>query len=325
MEILKFPLLLILLFLVTGYTDLYSQAVTLEPLPFGSMDHWRVREIKESGVIGGQTKLLYEIGTAGDTLRGNIPYRNPRSPWATSSVYARIKGINKGIVNVFPEPRYGGNAARLETRVDQIKVLGVVNINVLVSGTIFLGEMVEPITDTGDPYSKLVAGVPFTRKPAFLQYDYKVRTGGQKRKINGLSSTGQAMGERDMAEVQILLQKRWEDENGNVYARRIGTGWERFEKSVENWQNKHKLTVQYGDITKTSYYRDFMGLRVGEGTYYTKNSKGKIVPIIENGWGSADDEVTHLIVQFSSSNGEPFIGCPESRLWVDNISLGYID
>ena len=32
------------------------------PFPYGDMDHWVVREIHESGIIGGQTKWLYEPG-----------------------------------------------------------------------------------------------------------------------------------------------------------------------------------------------------------------------------------------------------------------------
>lgn len=303
----------------------FSQSEKTEQLPYGDLDNWMVREVNESYIIGGNTQYLYEVTDEKDTLKNNQPYKNKKSPWATSSVYANVNGVKKGSVTVFPEKRFGnGNVARLETKVERVTVLGVININVLASGTIFLGEIVEPIKNTKNPQSKLITGVPFIKKPDFLQFDYKVTTGGPKRRINGLSKKGEAVGENDQAEVHILLQKRWEDKNGNVYAKRIGTGWERYDKSVKTWQNNHRIKVHYGDISNQSFYKDYMRLRQKEKeVYYTKNSHGKIVPIQETCWGKPGEEVTHLIVQFSSSNGGAYIGNPESRLWVDNVSLGY--
>ncbi|KXK37484.1 MAG: PCMD domain-containing protein [Saprospiraceae bacterium] len=295
----------------------------VELLPFGNMEHWLSRNVIESGIIGGNTQTLFEIGDQREKTADNTAYVNRFSPWAVSSVYAKVNGITKGSVTVFPEKRDKGTVARLETHIETVSVLGVLNINVLASGTIFLGQMLEPIKDTKTPQSKLITGIPFTKKPSHLQFDYKVQTGGASSKINGLSKTGKLTGQSDKAEIHILLQKRWEDKEGNVHALRIGTGWERMEKSVLTWQNNHRIPVHYGDISRSNVYRDYMGLRTGEKAYYTKNSKGKSVPIIEEGWGTADDEVTHLIVQFSSSNGGPYIGHPESRLWVDNIALVY--
>lgn len=299
-----------------------AQNEKVELLPLGNMNNWMVREIKESFIIGGNTQYLYEITEKKDTLKDNTPYKNIKSPWATSSVLATVSGITKGSVTVYPEKRDKGFAARLETRIERVKVLGVVNINVLASGTIFLGEMIEPITDTKNPQSKLVTGIPFTKKPKAMQYDYKVTTGGPSRRVNGMGK-GSEVNRNDMAEIQILLQKRWEDSNGNVHAKRVGTGWERFDKSVKTWQNKHRLNVNYGDISKEKFYGSHMALRKGEDSYYTRNSKGKMVPIIEEGWGTADDEVTHLIIQFSSSNGGAYIGNTDSRLWIDNVGLVY--
>lgn len=299
-----------------------AQTEKVEMIPYGNMDKWMVREIKESFLIGGNTVYLYSITDIKDTLKDNTPYKSTKSPWATSSVLATVSGITKGSVTVFPEKRDKGFAARLETRIERVKVLGVININVLASGTIFLGEMVEPITDTKNPQSKLVTGIPFTKKPKALQFDYKVITGGPSKRVNGMGKGSDAK-RNDMAEIQILLQKRWEDKDGNVHAKRIGTGWERFDKSIKTWQNNHRLTVHYGNIKGQSFYGEHMGLRTGEQAYYTRNSKGNMVPIIEEGWGEKDDEVTHLIVQFSSSNGGAYIGNTDSRLWVDNIGLVY--
>lgn len=94
-----------------------------------------VRKIKESGIIGGHTKYLYEIAK-GDTLV-DVAYKNTTSPWATSSVLAKVKGITKTSITVFPEKRGNGYCARLETKIETCKILGLFNINVLASGTIF--------------------------------------------------------------------------------------------------------------------------------------------------------------------------------------------
>ena len=32
------------------------------PIKYGDMDQWVTRKIHESGIIGGNTKLLYELG-----------------------------------------------------------------------------------------------------------------------------------------------------------------------------------------------------------------------------------------------------------------------
>lgn len=301
--------------------NLMAQTERVEPLNFGNMDHWMVRQIKESGIIGGNTRYLYEI-TRGDTLVDK-PYHNmASSPWGTSSVMAKVKGITKTSVTVFPEKRDGGYCARLETRIETCSVLGLFDINVLASGTIFLGEMVEPISSTSNPQSKMVTGVPFTGRPKALQYDYKVLAGGDCIRSTGFSRQ-KKVDRKDMAEVQILLQHRWEDAKGNIHAQRVATGWERFSQSVTNWQNGHRLPIHYGDISGKSFYAPYMGLKQGEEVYYTRNSKGKMVPIDETGWAQPEEKVTHVILQFSSSNGGAYTGCTESRFWIDNVKLVY--
>lgn len=46
-----------------------------------NMDQWIIRKVHESGVIGGNTKLLYEIGPTKE-IDGNKPYKNMGgSPW----------------------------------------------------------------------------------------------------------------------------------------------------------------------------------------------------------------------------------------------------
>ena len=44
-------------------------------LPYGDMNRWTIRQIKESAVIGGDTKTLYAVGP-NRTLTGNKPYVN---------------------------------------------------------------------------------------------------------------------------------------------------------------------------------------------------------------------------------------------------------
>ncbi len=300
---------------------LNAQKRHVEMFKYGDMDKWMVREIKESFIIGGNVKYLYEI-TEGDTLKRNTPYKNTDSPWATSSVLAKVSGVVKSSLTVFPEERDEGYCVRLETRMEHCKVLGMFNIRVLASGTVFLGEMVEPITDTKNPQAKLVSGIPFTGRPAALVYDYKVKTGGQCIYAPGFGRSEQRP-ERDMAETSVLLQHRWEDEEGNVYARRVATGWERFDKPEEEWQNGHRLPLHYGNITGEPFYQPYMGLVNGENAYYTRNSKGKMVPIQETEWAAPGEEVTHIILRMSSSNGGAYVGNTESRFWVDNVGLEY--
>ena len=70
-------------------------------------------------------------------------------------------------------------------------------------------------------------------------------------------------------------------------------------------------------------YEEYMGFQLGESARYSLNSKGKNVPIQEIGWGTEDDEVTHMILEFCSSHGGSYIGSPGNTFWVDNIRLGY--
>lgn len=66
-----------------------------------------------------------------------------------------------------------------------------------------------------------------------------------------------------------------------------------------------------------------MGLKSGDNAYYTRNSKGKMVPIQEISWANENEDITHIVLQFSSSNGGAYIGNTDSRLWVDNVKLVY--
>lgn len=298
-----------------------NQKETIENVPFGNMDKWMVRVVDESFVIGGNTKYLYEI-TEGDTLKNNTPYKNTISPWATSTVMAKVSGVYKASITIFPEKRGEGYCARLETRMEHVKVLGLINISVLATGTIFLGEVIEPVRDTKNPQSKLNNNIPFTKRPAALEFDYKVQPGGQQIKATGFSRIVD-IPEQNKAEACLLLQYRWEDKDGNIFAKRVGTAYERYDKEVSEWQNKHRITVNYGDITDKPFFEPYMGLIKGENTQYSLNSKGEIVPIREIGWADPDTQPTHIILRFSSGHGGAYIGAPDAKFWIDNVKLVY--
>ncbi|MCC8171702.1 MAG: PCMD domain-containing protein [Parabacteroides sp.] len=294
-----------------------------ELLPYGDMDRWIVRKVTESGLIGGNTKLLYEVGPT-DTIVGSTPYTNQGgSPWATSNVMAKV-GVTKTNTSVFQEKRDNGYCARMETRIETCVVLGLVNIKVLAAGSMFLGTVYEPIKSTSNPQSKLGSGIPFTKKPAALRFDYKVKLSGEKDRIRltGFSKSSKVEG-MDLPEVNLFLQKRWEDAEGNVYAKRIGTVVVRYDKDT-GWVNGATYKILYGDITSHPGFKPYMGLITNEEDFrYTQNSRKESVPVKEVGWGSSDDEVTHAILQFTSSHGGAYIGSPGNTFWVDNVQFVY--
>ena len=299
-----------------------SDTEETEDIAFGNMDQWMVRVVDESFVIGGNTKYLYEI-TSGDTLKNNTPYQPTVSPWATSTVMAKVSGIYKGSITVFPEERDNGYCARLETRMEHVKVLGLINISVLATGTIFLGEIMEPVRDTKNPQGKLNNNVPFDKHPKALQFDYKVQPGGEQIKATGFGRI-QNIPEQNNAEACLLLQYRWEDEKGNVFARRVGTAYERYDQEVNEWQNSHRIPVHYGDISDKAYFKPYMALMTGgENVPHCRNSKGKMVPIQEVGWAEPDTTPTHIVLRFSSGHGGAYIGAPDAKFWLDNIKLIY--
>lgn len=288
------------------------------------MNSWVKRNIEESTIIGGNERTLYAIGP-NVTINGNIPYKNLEgSPWASSNVLAKVSGVTKGSNAVFPDSRGGMNfCAKMSTIMEEVKALGFINMDVLVSGSIYLGKAIEPIKGTSNPYSKMEMGVKYNKKPDFLSFDYKVTVpAGKIIQASGFGSKKEFDGQ-DYAEVFILLQKRWEDSKGNIHALRVGTGRERFGKTVSNWVNNHHLEIHYGDITKEPFYRNYMKLIPKAKSYYARNSKGKMVPVIEEGWGTADDMPTHVILMASSGCGTAFIGKPGMTLWVDNFAFGF--
>ena len=292
------------------------------PFAYGDMDNWIVREIHESGIIGGNTKWLYELGPS-DTIVGNTAFRNMGgSPWATSNGMAKVAGVVKTNTSVFPEKRGDGMCARMETRYESVKVFGLVDIEVIAAGSVFLGTVHEPIKGTKNPQAMLQSGVPFSKKPKALRFDYKVKAAPEKNRVRstGFSRKSTVAGQDSLA-VILLLQKRWEDEEGNVYSKRVGTMVQRYTESTPDWVNDATYPILYGNITSKPEYKPYMRIQVEE--RYTLNSKGKSVPIQEVGWAEPGEAPTHMVLQFTSSHGGAYIGSPGNTFWIDNVELIY--
>ena len=292
------------------------------PFKYGDFNSWVTRHVKESGIIGGDTKTLYEVGPT-QSISGNEPYTNKGgSPWGTSNVMAKVSGITKTNVSVFREKRDAGYCAKLVTHIEKVKVLGLININVLAAGSLYLGDMKEPITGTKEGPQALNWGIPFTGRPKALRYDYKVAVASSPDRIRltGFSGKSTIKG-KDLAVTVLLLQKRHEDAKGNITAKRVGTLVITYDKSTQGWKNGATYEIWYGDIrSRKDYNAELMGLR---STDYARNSHGKSVPVKETGFATADEKPTHLVLQFSSSHGGAYIGSPGNTFWVDNVGLVY--
>ena len=319
MQILKYALPLML-----PMCALTANSQKIEPIKYADFENWLTRNVHESKLIGGHVKQIYEIAPNG-TEDGNKAYTNRGgSPWATSNVMANVAGIVKGSNAVFPDENpAGGRCCKLTTIYEKVKVLGIVNLEVLVSGSIYLGHNIEPIRSTSNPYGKMEMGVPFTKRPEALVLDYRVSVPKSAQKVRATGTSKKKLDGHDSAEVYILLQRRWEDEEGNLYAKRVGTGRERYSASTDGWVKRHKIPVMYGDITHNPGYKSFMGLIPEDKSYYATNSKGKMVPVKEVGWDDADATPTHMLVMCSSGCGTAYEGTPGMVLWVDNLGLRY--
>lgn len=301
-----------------------ASAQNVERLKYGDFSHWVTRNIKESAVIGGKEKTLYEIGPT-TTVTGNKPYKNlGGSPWGTSNVYAKVSGVTKTSNAVYPHERSTGNkCAKLCTQMETVKVLGLINMNVMVAGSMFLGEMIEPITSTKNPYAKMEMGVPFKKRPSTLVFDYKVDMPNVDYRIKstGFGSKKKLPG-RDQAVVFVYLQRRWEDSEGNIHSKRVGTGGKTFSSGTQ-WVNGFKLPIIYGDMNKAGVVPEYLKLREKDNCYYARNSKGKMMPVVEEGWDSPDATPTHAVVMFSAGNGDPYVGTEGLTLYIDNVGFSY--
>ena len=297
-------------------------AQRLEKVPFGDFEQWTVRYIKESSLIGGQTRKLYVVAPR-DTIRANAPYDYSRTIWSSSNAYAVVMGITKTSCSVTPADGPTGKCARLETCYAACKVAGVLNIKVLVQGTLIWGRMKEPVTGISDPYSSMDWGIPFTGRPKAILLDYRATIPDTGTMTRGTTFKTETFPGHDAAEVTLLLQHRWEDEQGNIHAERVGTAMYRIGKSSNGWVKKKRIPVIYGNATEDPGYKPFMDLLCNTRPLTAINSKGKSKVIKEEAWAAPDAEVTHAILIISSGSSGAFVGAIGDVLDVDNVILEY--
>ncbi len=318
----KKRVLVIAILMISAATRLLATDVLIN---YGDFEQWITRTVKESKMVGGNTVTFYEIGPTG-TWPENTPY-TPQggSPWGTSNVYAKVTGIVKANVSLYQDTHGSGKCVKIETNELTCKAAGILNITVIATGSLFTGYMVEPITSSSNPMEKMDLGIPFTRRPKAIKFDYKVKLSDADNRLyeSGFGKKEEIPG-KDCCEAFVLLQKRWEDSKGNIHAKRVGTMWQRFTEDCD-WNEGASFDIQYGDISGSSYYQSFMELENNKSdrAYYTKNSKGKMVMIQEEGWADDDEAPTHIIVVFNSSHGRAYEGSPGNTMWIDNVKLVY--
>ena len=304
--------------------DLHAQDNIVRMInDYGTFDRWSVREVKESGLIGGNKEYLYEFfGDRDTTVTNKQPYEAPEGYiWRTNNVLAIVAGVVKTSNTVYPEARGDGYCARIETHIEEVKAMGVVNMDVVCQGALLVGALPEPIKDTKSPMAKVLYGIPFEGCPKALRLDYKAEVGNEVIRGTGFSKL-KAMGYQDFPEITVILQKRWEDEDGHVHALRVGTGIERIMEDVPEWVNGHEVTVRYGDITSDPCYQEWMGLKTDpETAYHTVNSKGKNVVVEEDGWAEPGTEPNYHMIHFIASCNKAFYGGVGNTIWVDNVEL----
>ena len=313
-------LMAFILFTVNAYAQ---QSVVDAINEYGTFDSWSMRQVKESGLIGGATKTLYEFyGNQETVFTGKTPFTAPEGYlWRTNNVLAIVAGVVKTNNTIFPEERGNGYCARIETHIEEVKALGVINMDVTCQGALLLGVLPEPITTTKDPMAKVFYGIPFTGMPKAVVMDIKADVGHEAIRATGFSKL-KPMGYPDSAEITVMLQKRWEDEDGVVHALRVGTAIWRISEDIPEWMNGYELKIHYGDITGEPFYEEYMGLKNDpESAFHAPNSKGRNVIIQEDGWAEPGTQPTHLVINIISSCGKAFYGGVGNTLWVDNVRI----
>ncbi len=290
-------------------------------LNYSSLDFWYARKVKESSLLSGKTIELYGVGKVDPNSDFyDTTLKDPKSPWGTTNIYSKMV-LDIGNTRVFPEKRGSGYCCRLETGIRKDNIAGL-KVEVLIAGTLFVGEIIEPVKGVKDPLKNVNQGIPFNRKPKAIKFDYKYNVG--KNRVNAVYNVKPVEG-TDKAEFAMILQKRWEDKDGNVFATRIGGARQFFTGTVSQWVNGATFPVTYGDITHLPEYDPkTMGLIPAVSEVYVKNSQKKMVSMVETGWGKPDDIPTHLILYFTSSyEGVNYTGSTETVFWVDNIEFVY--
>lgn len=309
-------------------TGCVSVPGTREAIPFGDFEQWTIRRIKESAIVGKDSVTVYEIDR-NKTIYGNIPYSNTDSPWATSNAFAKVMGVVKTNVNVRPAPHItraensstgnsGEKCAEMRTEIMSFKVLGMAKVEVLTAGAIYLGKLKEPINSMDNAIKSVNIGIPFTKRPKYLVFDYKatIRNSGTVSRSTMTKRTD--MPGRDKAIATVQLQKRTE-KDGKIYAERVATGELLIGGSCD-WRHGAKLKLTYGKPENEEALSQFSRLN---SFFYAENSSGESVPIQETGWADPNTAPTHLIIYFASGYLGPFTGEIGNSLSIDNVMLEY--
>lgn len=291
-------------------TALPLHAQRVEPVPNGDFEQWTTREIKESAIVGGNKRALYTVGSLKNTI------------WASSNAWARIMGVVQTSVTMEPDDGPTGKCARLSTRYASCRVAGLLDIEVLATGALYWGKMLEPVTGVKKPYSYMDWGIPFTGRPSALLLDCKAYLPNTGTLTKGTTFKHEEFPGEDPCQILLILQSRWEDEDGNIHAKRVATGVRRIHKSM-NWQKDFRVPLIYGDARRSPSYGDGWGLLTGERSLYALNSRGKKKRIIEEGWADENTPCTHAVLQITAGCQGAFVGALGNTLWVDNVRLEY--
>ncbi len=295
-----------------------------EKIPFGDMDTWAVRFIKESILLGGQTKQIYALGPL-DTLYGNNAYDFDQTVWGVSNAYANVVGVVKAANTLYPELRTPGTrdyCARLESKMETVRVIGLIDLKVAISGSLFLGRVFEPVRSANDPYGCVSYGIPFSKSPKALVFDVKANVSPEQTLTKALGMGSSTIDGHDAPQVYVFLQKRREDENGNIIAQRVGTGFVRFETSFP-WKNDYRLEIHYGDVTGLKGWETYNSWFPQYDVYRCVNSRGKLVEVLEQGYAAPGEAPTHVMVMFSSGHFPAFYTHQGNALWIDNVRWEY--
>ena len=123
---------------------------------------------QKPGILGGIDTVDPVVGTHdgpglgllhGDFKGGEVDF--PEGPLGQAAVglvavvLAVVAGIVKTNNTVYPEKRDDGYCARVETHLEEVKVIGLINMDVVCQGAIMVGTLPEPITTTKDPMTKV--------------------------------------------------------------------------------------------------------------------------------------------------------------------------
>ena len=214
-----------------------------------------------------------------------------------------------------PERRGYGYCCKLQNILTHVNIG---DIYAMVSGTIYTGQALEPlgIAAKSRPYTATEFGVQFTKEPVALMLDYKANISIENPIISTEKNKPDTLEGHDCAVVYVYLQHRWEDaETGRIYARRVGTAYERICETIPEWINNHEIAIRYGCIKDSDDFQAYEDLNQVD--MMARNSRGKMVKIEEVGWSL--DQPTHVVMYISSSNAGVFRACEGNTLWVDNL------